>query len=146
MNPTANTLTAGETFTDETGHTFTVVSVDHTAGGTRQGVYVFVEGQGHPEFYLRNAPVTLDDDTKAARAETLKRDMWHEAQVRDARAELARMKEWGQRNEPADHRIEYANLDGTGRRVSRLTTRDGFLKAIIRLYTNRDKFDVYHVD
>lgn len=146
MNTTADTLTAGETFTDETGHTFTVTRVDLTAGGTRAGVYIYVDGQGHPEFYLRNAPVALDARTASNRAEALKAALWREQQVKEARAELARMKENGRRNEPADHRIEYANLDGTGRRVSHLTTRDGFLKAIIRLYSAPDKFDVLFVD
>lgn len=84
---------------------------------------------------------------KAADAEQQRRHRaFLEEEVRKAKSELAAMKDWGRRNEPAMHRIEYEDAV-TGRRpILRHTTEDGFLKAIIRLYSDPERYNVIHVD
>ncbi len=53
---TAETLTAGRKFTDNMGHTHTATRIEDAPGGA--GVYVYVKGQGYPEFYVYGTPVT----------------------------------------------------------------------------------------
>jgi hypothetical protein len=89
-------------------------------------------------------------NAELAKAGKAAQDYRHRAflaeEVHKAKSELAVMKEWGRRNEPAMHRIEYEDLV-TGRRpILRHTTEDGFLKAIIRLYSNPERYNVIHVD
>lgn len=55
----ASDLAEGDRYTDHLAQTHTVTTVDTTAGGTHNGIYVHVEGQGHPEFYLAAQEITL---------------------------------------------------------------------------------------
>lgn len=57
---TAAKLTAGQTYRDEYRQTHTVERVEAGQAGGR-GVYVYVEGQGYPEFYLNESAVTLTE-------------------------------------------------------------------------------------
>ena len=59
VTATAGDLAEGDRYTDHLNNTHTVTGTDGTAGGTRAGVYIFVEGQGHPEFYLMDQAVSL---------------------------------------------------------------------------------------
>lgn len=59
MTATARDLAEGDRFTDHLNQSHTVTDIDTTAGGTRAGIYVYVEGQGHPEFYLLDQEVSL---------------------------------------------------------------------------------------
>lgn len=83
-----------------------------------------------------------------AEVEQLERDrtaaQWAAGQVADASSELARMAFHGERNVPADHRIEFE--DNGHRRTSYYSTRDGFLRALVRMYSRPTRFDVIHVD
>ena len=54
------------------------------------------------------------------------------------------MKDRREFNVPADHRMEY--LDGTQRRTQYYTTRDGFLKAYIRMTENPSRYSILHAD
>jgi hypothetical protein len=49
-------LTAGRKFTDNMGHTHTATRIENAPGGA--GVYVYVTGQGYPEFYVYGTAVT----------------------------------------------------------------------------------------
>lgn len=56
---TASDLTEGDHYTDHLGQAHKVMSVDGSAGGTGAGIYIYVEGQGYPEFYLKGQAVDL---------------------------------------------------------------------------------------
>lgn len=64
MTATASDLAEGDRFTDHLSQSHTVTDTDGTAGGTRAGIYVYVEGQGHPEFYLSDQEVSLHVSTE----------------------------------------------------------------------------------
>lgn len=59
VSATTSDLTEGDRYTDHLNQTHTVTSVDNTAGGTGAGHYIHVEGQAHPEFYLKDQEITL---------------------------------------------------------------------------------------
>lgn len=59
VTATASDLAEDDRFTDHLNHTHTITGVDPTAGGTRVGVYFYVEGQAHPEFYLWGQELSL---------------------------------------------------------------------------------------
>lgn len=46
-----NQILAGQTFTDDMGHTHTATAIV-TGVAEGRGVYIYVEGQDYPEFYL----------------------------------------------------------------------------------------------
>lgn len=54
---TAAKIQSGDVFTDDMGHKHTATRVEDAPGGA--GVYVYVTGQGYPEFYVYGTPVTL---------------------------------------------------------------------------------------
>jgi hypothetical protein len=54
----ASQITAGQRFTDDTGHSFTATRVE-AGQANGAGIYVYVEGQAYPEFYLNETPVTI---------------------------------------------------------------------------------------
>lgn len=62
MKTQAQQLEAGQTYRDQFSRNetefHTVERVEHGVCNGR-GVYVYVEGQGYPEFYLNEQPVTL---------------------------------------------------------------------------------------
>lgn len=59
VTATASDLSAGDRYIDHLSQTHTVLSVDSSAGGTGAGVYINVEGQRCPEFYLKDQAVAL---------------------------------------------------------------------------------------
>lgn len=61
----AEQITAGQTFTDNMGHTHTALRIENAPGGA--GVYVYIVGQGYPEFYTWGTPVTVTGPAKRIR-------------------------------------------------------------------------------
>lgn len=59
VTATASDLTEGDRYTDHLNQTHIVLSVDISAGVTGAGIYIDVEGQGYPEFYLKDQAVAL---------------------------------------------------------------------------------------
>lgn len=65
-----------------------------------------------------------------------------DAHVRDARRELA----YTERNTPGMGRIQYVDLRSGATRVSRYTTRDGFLRGYIKFATHPSAYAIEFVD
>ena len=61
----AQQLTAGQRFTDDTGHSFTVTRTE-PGQADGKGIYVYVVGQAYPEFYLNWTEVTLNSNPAPA--------------------------------------------------------------------------------
>lgn len=88
-----------------------------------------------------NAELALlkERDAKAA--------AWSAQQVAIAQRELMELKLWNTTPKPADHRVEYEEVNrGTVRRkTAYYKTEEGFLKALIRLHS-KPSITVLHVD
>lgn len=80
MITTAATLTAGQTFIDEYSRTLTAVRVERP---NEHGVYVYIEGQSYPEYFLNDHKVTATEKPAPASAAAA----WKPAKPR-ARREL----------------------------------------------------------
>ena len=61
----ASQITAGQRFTDDTGHSFSATRVE-AGQANGAGIYVYVVGQAYPEFYLNETPVTLNSNPAPA--------------------------------------------------------------------------------
>ena len=118
----------GQSFTDNMGHTHKAVSVEQgVANGA--GVYVNVEGQGYPEFYLVENLVTVAAPATRAAAPAL--DPALAGYVAESERRIAYLAKW---KDSDDRKTRYLKFQDSAGRVTRreYLTEAGFLKAYVR--------------
>lgn len=129
------------------GDTFNYSGRDYVVMGTHEiehGVAIAIGGSAYSMEFYTDSPVELVDRPGDAPVARPALAAFAAQQVRDARAELDRLAACADGLTPADHRIEYT--DGGRRRTSYYTTREGFLRALVRLYSNPARYGVDFVD
>jgi hypothetical protein len=126
----ATQIAAGMKFTDDMGHSHTAVRTEAGVANGR-GVYIFVEGQEYPEFYLNEtlmfveaAPAPKRPAAPVMGPQTIQYVIESERRI----AYLARYKD------SDDMKWRYLKFQDDAGRVTRRTykTELGFLKAYVR--------------
>lgn len=124
----ATQIVRGDTVTDIYGRTYEVTRVEHNVA-RGAGVYLHIEGQGYPEFFLNGATFTLKNVTTAPATEL---DSLTRQYITESRTRLNRLIASPVLDDGKWRYLSYRDLQGHMDRREYRTER-GFLTAYIRV-------------